>query len=186
MAEVEFQESVIHINRVAKVVKGGRNFAFTALVAVGDGNGNAGIGYGKGSEVPLAIQKAIENAKSNIHSIPMAGSTIVHTITGEHGSSKVLLKPAAPGTGLIAGGAARQVLEAAGVKDILAKSLGSPTHLNVAKATLNGLLNQRTPDMVAALRGKKPSEIAPQGLVEAFEKTKAERKTKTKVSDVES
>jgi len=186
MAEVELQESVIHINRVAKVVKGGRNFAFTALVAVGDGNGNAGIGYGKGSEVPLAIQKAIENAKKSIHSIPMAGSTIVHTITGEHGSSKVLLKPAAPGTGLIAGGAARQVLEAAGVKDILAKSLGSPTHLNVAKATLNGLLNQRTPDMVAALRGKKPSEIAPQGLVEAFEKTKAERKTKTKVSDVES
>ena len=118
MAEIELQESVIHINRVAKVVKGGRNFAFTALVAVGDGNGNAGIGYGKGSEVPLAIQKAIENAKKNIHSIPMAGSTIVHTITGEHGSSKVLMKPAAPGTGVIAGGAARQVLEAAGIKDI--------------------------------------------------------------------
>ncbi len=101
MAEIELQENVIHINRVAKVVKGGRNFAFTALVAVGDGNGNAGIGYGKGSEVPLAIQKAIENAKKNIHPIPMAGSTIVHTTTGEHGSSKVLLKPAAPGTGVI-------------------------------------------------------------------------------------
>ena len=185
MAEVELQESVIHINRVAKVVKGGRNFAFTALVAVGDGKGNAGIGYGKGSEVPLAIQKAIENAKKNIHSVPMAGSTIVHTITGEHGSSKVLLKPAAPGTGVIAGGAARQVLEAAGVKDILAKSLGSPTHLNVAKATMNGLLNQRTPDKVAALRGKKPSEIAPQGLVAAFEKTKAERKMYLKVKDDE-
>ena len=93
MAEVEFQENVIHINRVAKVVKGGRNFAFTALVAVGDGKGNAGIGYGKGSEVPLAIQKAIENAKKNVQSIPMAGSTIVHTITGEHGSSNFLLKP---------------------------------------------------------------------------------------------
>ena len=186
MVEVELQESVIHINRVAKVVKGGRNFAFTALVAVGDGKGNAGIGYGKGSEVPLAIQKAIENAKKSIQSIPMAGSTIVHTITGEHGSSKVLLKPAAPGTGVIAGGAARQVLEAAGVKDILAKSLGSPTHLNVAKATMNGLLNQRTPDKVAALRGKKPSEIAPQGLVDAFEKTKAERKADIKVKDGES
>ena len=186
MAEVEFHENVIHINRVAKVVKGGRNFAFTALVAVGDGKGNAGIGYGKGSEVPLAIQKAIENAKKNVQSIPMAGSTIVHAITGMHGSSKVLLKPAAPGTGVIAGGAARQVLEVAGVKDILAKSLGSPTHLNVAKATMNGLLNQRTPDKVAALRGKKPSEIAPQGLVDAFEKTKAERKTDLKVKDGES
>ncbi len=178
MAELELQESVIHINRVAKVVKGGRNFAFTALVAVGDGNGKAGIGYGKGSEVPLAIQKAIENAKKNIQDIPMAGSTIVHSIIGKHGSSRVLLKPAAPGTGVIAGGAARQVLEVAGVKDILAKSLGSTTHLNVAKATINGLLNQRTPDMVAVLRGKKPSEVAPAGLVEAYEKTKAEKKVK--------
>ena len=184
MSVEELQESVIHINRVAKVVKGGRNFAFTALVAVGDGNGNAGIGYGKGSEVPLAIQKAIENAKKNIHAIPMAGSTIVHSIIGEHGSSRVLFKPAAPGTGVIAGGAARQVLEAAGVKDILAKSLGSPTHLNVAKATLNGLLNQRTPDSVAALRGKKVSEVAPQGLIDAYEKTKSERKIK--VNDGES
>ena len=106
----------------------------------------------------------------------MAESTIVHTITGEHGSSKVLLKPASPGTGIIAGGAAREVLQVAGVKDILAKSLGSPTHLNVAKATINGLLGQRTPDSVAKLRGKKPSEIAPKGLVDAYEKTKAERK----------
>tara|TARA_Y100000590_G_scaffold311889_1_gene352460 strand:- start:1855 stop:2409 length:555 start_codon:yes stop_codon:yes gene_type:complete len=184
MSAEELQESVIHINRVAKVVKGGRNFAFTALVAVGDGNGNAGIGYGKGSEVPLAIQKAIENAKKNIHVIPMAGNTIVHSIIGEHGSSRVLLKPAAPGTGVIAGGAARQVLEAAGVKDILAKSLGSPTHLNVAKATLNGLLNQRTPDSVAALRGKNVSEVAPKGLIDAYEKTKSERKIK--VNDGES
>ena len=184
MSVEELQESVIHINRVAKVVKGGRKFAFTALDAVGDGNGNAGIGYGKGSEVPLAIQKAIENAKKNIHAIPMAGSTIVHSIIGEHGSSRVLLKPAAPGTGVIAGGAARQVLEAAGVKDILAKSLGSPTHLNVAKATLNGLLNQRTPDSVAALRGKKVSEVAPQGLIDAYEKTNSERKIK--VNDGES
>ena len=171
-----YQERVIHINRVAKVVKGGRNFAFTALVAIGDGNGTAGIGYGKGKEVPLAIQKAIENAKKDMHKIPMAGSTIVHTITGTHGASEVLLKPAAPGTGVIAGGAARQVLEAAGVKDILAKSLGSPTHLNVAKATLNGLLAQRPPESVSKVRGKKQSDIAPPGLIKAYEKTEAERK----------
>ena len=108
----------------------------------------------------------------------MAGSTIVHTTTGEHGSSKVLLKPAAPGTGVIAGGAVRQVLEAAGIKDILAKSLGSPTHLNVAKATLNGLLGQRTPDEVDKLRGKNVMEIAPKGLVDSYENTKAERNLK--------
>jgi len=173
-----YQERVIHINRVAKVVKGGRNFAFTALVAVGDGDGNVGIGYGKGKEVPLAIQKAIENAKKEMHTISMAGSTIVHTITGYHGASEVLLKPAAPGTGVIAGGAARQVLEAAGIKDILAKSLGSPTHLNVAKATLNGLLEQRTPESVAKIRGKKQQEVSPPGLIRAYESTKAGRKVK--------
>ena len=156
MSELELQESVIHINRVAKVVKGGRNFAFTALVAVGDGNGNAGIGYGKGSEVPLAIQKAIEDAKKNISEIPMAGSTIVHSIVGKHGSSRVLLKPAAPGTGVIAGGAARQVLEVAGIKDILAKSLGSPTHLNVAKATINGLLSMLIAKAIFTSLGKIP------------------------------
>ena len=155
MAEIELQESVIHINRVAKVVKGGRNFAFTALVAVGDGNGNAGIGYGKGSEVPLAIQKAIENAKKNIHSIPMAGSTIVHTITGEHGSSKVLMKPAAPGTGVIAGGAMRAVLELAGVQDVLAKCYGSTTPLNVVQATLKALKEMESPKGVSQRIGKK-------------------------------
>ncbi len=171
-----YQERVIHINRVAKVVKGGRNFAFTALVAVGDGEGSVGIGYGKGKEVPLAIQKAIENAKKEMHKISMAGSTIVHTITGNHGASQVLLKPAAPGTGVIAGGAARQVLEAAGIKDILAKSLGSPTHLNVAKATLNGLLEQRTPEGVAKIRGKKKEEVSPPGLIQAYESTKAREK----------
>lgn len=153
MAEIELQENVIHINRVAKVVKGGRNFAFTALVAVGDGNGNAGIGYGKGSEVPLAIQKAIENAKKNIHPIPMAGSTIVHTTTGEHGSSKVLLKPAAPGTGVIAGGAVRTVLEAVGVQNVLSKSQGSSNPHNVVKATFDALLNLRSPLMISKQRG---------------------------------
>ena len=151
MSELELQESVIHINRVAKVVKGGRNFAFTALVAVGDGNGNAGIGYGKGSEVPLAIQKAIEDAKKNISEIPMAGSTIVHSIVGKHGSSRVLLKPAAPGTGVIAGGAVRTVLEAVGVQNVLSKSQGSSNPHNVVKATFDALLNLRSPLMLSLI-----------------------------------
>ena len=159
MVESELQESVIHINRVAKVVKGGRNFAFTALVAVGDGNGSAGIGYGKGSEVPLAIQKAIENAKKDIHQIPMAGSTIVHTITGEHGSSKVLLKPASPGTGIIAGGPVRAVCEVLGVKDIVAKSMGTSNAHNVIRATMKALLKQSSPKQISAVRNKKISEI---------------------------
>ena len=153
MSELELQESVIHINRVAKVVKGGRNFAFTALVAVGDGNGNAGIGYGKGSEVPLAIQKAIEDAKKNISEIPMAGSTIVHSIVGKHGSSRALLKPAAPGTGVIAGGAVRTVLEAVGVNDVLSKSQGSSNPHNVVKATFDALLKLKDAYTIANNRG---------------------------------
>lgn len=171
----QFDERVIQINRVAKVVQGGRRFSFTALVVVGDGNGKVGIGYGKAKEVPAAIQKGMEIARREMVEIPMAGQTIVHQITGEHGASKVLVKPAAPGTGVIAGGAARQILEAAGIKDALAKSLGSPTHLNVAKAAMNALTGQRRPDEVAKLRGKQAEDIVPPGLLSAYRSTESLR-----------
>jgi small subunit ribosomal protein S5 len=171
----QYDERVIQINRVAKVVKGGRRFSFTALVVVGDGNGKVGIGYGKAKEVPAAIQKGMESARRAMVSIAMAGQTVVHTTTGEHGASKVLVKPAAPGTGVIAGGAVRQILEAAGVKDALAKSLGSPTHLNVAKAAMNALTNQRRPDEIARLRGKPAEDIVPPGLLAAYRGTESLR-----------
>ena len=171
----QYDERVIQINRVAKVVKGGRRFSFTALVVVGDGAGRVGIGYGKAREVPAAIQKAIETARREMAYIPMAGQTVVHEVTGVHGASRVLIKPAAPGTGVIAGGAVRQILEAAGVKDALAKSLGSPTHLNVAKAAINGLHSQRRPDEVAKLRGKKVEDIVPPGLLAAYNSSESMR-----------
>ena len=171
----QYDERVIQINRVAKVVKGGRRFSFTALVVVGDGKGKVAIGYGKAKEVPAAIQKAIEQARRDMVEIPMAGQTIVHTQVGVHGASKVLVKPAAPGTGVIAGGAVRQILEAAGIKDALAKSLGSPTHLNVAKAGMAALTGQRRPDEVAKLRGKKPEEVTPPGLLAAYNGTESVR-----------
>jgi small subunit ribosomal protein S5 len=170
-----FDERVIQINRVAKVVKGGRRFSFTALVVVGDGAGKVGIGYGKAKEVPAAIQKGMETARRAMVEIPMAGQTVVHQATGEHGASKVLIKPAAPGTGVIAGGAVRQILEAAGVKDALAKSLGSPTHLNVAKAAMNALTGQRRPDEVARLRGKQAEDIIPPALLAAYRSTESMR-----------
>ena len=164
----EFDERVIAINRVAKVVKGGRRFSFTALVTVGDGKGKVGIGYGNAQEVPTAIQKGMELARKGMVPVPMAGQTIIHSITGVHGASRVLLKPAAPGTGVIAGGAVRQILEAAGIRDVLAKSQGSPTHINVAKATMEALLGQQRPDEVAKARGKRAEEIFPPALLAAY------------------
>ncbi len=164
----EFEERVIAINRVAKVVKGGRRFSFTALVTVGNGAGKVGVGYGKAKEVPTAIQKAIEIAKRAMVDVPMAGTTIIHEVIGVHGASRVMLKPASAGTGVIAGGAVRQILEAAGIRDVLAKSLGSPTHINVARATMDAIARQRRPEDVARARGKRAEEIFPPALLAAY------------------
>lgn len=149
----QFEERVVAINRVTKVVKGGRRFRFAALVVIGNKQGQVGFGTGKAAEVPDAIKKAVEQAKTNIITVPIVGSTIPHEITGHFGAGKVFLKPASEGTGVIAGGAVRAVFELAGVTDILSKSIGSSTPINMVRATFNGLQELRTAERVAALRG---------------------------------
>lgn len=167
-SDLQFEERTIRVNRVSKVSKGGRRFSFAALMVVGDGNGRVGLGYGKAKEAGLAVQKGIEEARKNMFEVPLAGSTITHPVIGESGAGRVMMKPAAPGTGVIAGGAARAILEMAGIRDILAKSLGSSNGINVAHATIAGLKDLKRPDEIAALRGKPVDDVVPAAMLRAY------------------
>ncbi len=153
------QEKLVAINRVSKVVKGGRQFTFTALTVVGDGNGKVGFGYGKAKEVPAAIQKAMEKARKEMVRVPLADGTLQYEIVGRHGAGRVFMKPASEGTGIIAGGAMRDVFEVAGVKNVLAKCMGTRNHMNVIRATFNGLQSINSPEAIAAKRGKTVEEV---------------------------
>jgi small subunit ribosomal protein S5 len=165
----ELKERVVEINRVAKVVKGGRRFSFTALVVIGDEVDRVGVGYGKAREVPLAITKAVDDAKKNLFTVPKHGTTITHEILGRSDAARVLLRPASEGTGVIAGGGVRAVLELAGIRDILAKSLGTTNPINMAKATVNGLQRLRRPEDVAKMRGLTINQVLPYKPPEAEE-----------------
>ena len=169
----QYLERVVSINRVAKVVQGGRRFSFTALVVVGDGEGTVGVGYGKAKEVPAAIAKGVEEAKKHFFKVPMVQRTIPHPVIGERAAGVVMLRPASPGTGVIAGGSARAVLECAGIQDVLAKSLGSANAINVVHATVEALRMLEEPEQVAKRRGKRVEDVAPAALLRARKEAQA-------------